>query len=1172
MHDFSLEAPLKTNIAYLRFRVDTLGEYFIYEEAQQLKKYLPTFLCGTIERLDQNINYSCCKEFIELYKPQWPAFPKSKKDIYVRGINAYKEFLKQQGIKLFHAQFFTDAVFYHQLIKECQLPLIVNLRGVDLFSFANQAYLPEVMPDVSKFVVKSHSMKSELTSLGCDPDKIEVIYGGINTDKIIFKPRVPNKENLKILSAGRFVDKKGTEITLKFFYRFLKICPGAELTLIGEGELKNYVHQLIMRMGIESKVKIKDYMPHPLFIKELYRHNLFILPSRTAKDGDQEGIPNVLKEAMASGMPVISTNHSGIPELIKDMETGYLVDENDHCGIAGKVQWILNNKADAFHACINARFYVEKKFNVKKTARQIERLYDDLLMPDYVRSSMDVNRGKLPKIFRVDLHLNKGCNSKCIMCDDWKNNITSSYSREDISRVLGQLQAFGVNQVRFHGQEPTLMKDLFAVMQEAKDKGFHVGLKTNALIFSSIDKVKKLDGILDDLYLSIDACDEKIHNMMRGNKQSFSRNMFLAESLRKINPKINIFINAVVSNANYKHLVGLLDLAQSKNIDRVSFVHLSTNNKDDIGHLKLSKAQLKEFYFQIWPQILKKSSDYDIPVSVDPYLYSLIGLPVNLQIKKLKQGYGKFEEEIDNFSNGLHGKTFYSHKTCYGVLDHATVDWEGNVFPCCAMPRSNETAIGNLHKDDYSTIWNSEKYVKYRKSILRGECRFKDQCSRSFKETVDLSHYFDKDKQNIESNGDFEPIRPESSDNDTLNQYNLQKLIYYSYAKSNIYQRKFKDLRVSNGRTDFSALPCVKRDELKYSFPKKDVVPNYFNEDYGIFRTSSCGSKSFLYARPIKSNIFGRMSASFMYTGMWKIGDPWLKLTSLNCLESQYPLKTTSTASQTRNHKMGAINIYASDNFLDEPRSEIKRIYDLILDSKARLIHCNPSHLKLLLYRFQMEGMPLKGQFAVHSTYETLLPSTRKLINKYLDCKIFNQYGCSEIGPISFRCRHGNNHIFSNTVHVELRPAHDLNRSDIGRVAVTHLKNYVMPFIKYLNGDIATIPEDKKCACGLNNPIMGDIVGREDEAINYKGKIVFPLELDSLFCDLENLLQYQVVYKNNQFILQLVSEDNSQPFPDNILREQFKHYFNDHELKVHVEQKAFILPKRKGKYSSVVSK
>lgn len=1160
---------LRSRIVFLRFCLDTLGENFIYEEADHFKNYSAIVLCGVIKRLDKVLTHYCYRDFVKLYHQnfQWPEFPESQEEIYHKGLSKYKEIIKRQHAKLIHAQFLTDAYFFYPLIKASGLPLVVSLRGYDLFNSNIKSYLSAISPSVSKFLVKSESMKNALASYGVEHKNIQVIYGGVNTDKTIFKPRIPSENNIKILSAGRFVDKKGYNITLKFFSQLLKTYPNADLTLIGEGELREDLIELIANLGLSEKVTINNYLTHSLFIKELYKYNLFVLPSRTSKDGNKEGIPNVLKEAMASGMPVISTYHSGIPELIADNETGYLVQENDHLSMLDKFNTILENSENTFQICLNARFFIEKYFNAKKSAEQLERLYDYLLMPDFVRSAKDLNEGGKPSQFRMDLHLSKGCNSKCIMCGNWKTELWSSYTRKDVSKLFDQLKSFGVNQVRFHGQEPTLMKNIFSIIKEAKDKGFRTGLKTNALIFSDKNKVKMLTGTLDDLYLSIDSSNENIHNSMRGMSQSFATNMFLLKNLRKINPNVNVYFNAVIANINYRHLEGLLDIARSLNVNRVSFVHLANKN-DEIKNFKLSKDQFKEFYFQIWPRILKKSLDHNIPVSIEPYFISLLGLPISHQIRKLTNPSGDFDEEIDNFINGDYGKQFYKKHSCYGVLDHGTIDWEGNVYPCCAMPRPAEYAIGNIHKNSFDEIWNSAEYIKYRKSILDGECRFQEQCGRAFKKTVQYNDYFSNQSETCPDpiNDTFQN---QYKDNDSLNKYKLEKIVYYSFAKTKFYQEKFKDFLKKNWKFNIPTLPYSTRRELKNLFPEKDIVPNYFNEDYGIYRTSSCGSEAFLYARPLKTNTFNRMATSFIHTGKWTTGQPWLKMTSINCIEAQYPVETSSFSSYSESRSSSNKVVPTSDDFIHEPISRIKDIYKLITSTKTSLIHTNPSHLKLLLHRFKKENMSLDKQYAVHSTYELLLPSTKNIIKQYLNCSVFNQYGCSEVGPISFTCSNGNNHIFSDTIHVDVLPDNKLNRQDVGRVVITHLNNFVMPFVKYYNGDYAYILKDNKCSCGLKSPLMGDIVGRDNQIIVYNSKVVFPLELDSLFSKLKNILIYKVIFQENQFFVKLVPMDADKKIPSEILIDNFKHFFKDINVQIHIEILDTIFPKRKGKYFNV---
>ena len=712
-------------------------------------------------------------------------------------------------------------------------------------------------------------------------------------------------------------------------------------------------------------------------------------------------------------------------------------------------------------------------------------------------------------------------------------------------------------------------------MKEAKERGFMVGVKTNALIFDNEEKIAFFCRYVDHVYLSIDSPQEKIHNYLRGNKDSFARNINLVKFVKRNFKSVKIFFNTVITNINYKTLPQLLDLAHSLKVDKVSFVHLNTKNKRDIKDIRLSKEQFNEFYFQIWPQILKKSRSFNIPVNVDPYFCSLLEESIEEQIRRLKSNSSEFDEEIDNFSKGLYGKKFYSNYVCYGVWDHITIDWEGNVYPCCAMPRNRNTRIGNIFYKKFSQLWNTEKYKKYREQILRGNCKFKNQCSRYFKYTLKINKYIKEylekfnninyTKEIIDSYLQQVNYNPDSI------QDKLKMMIYYSFIKSDFYRNKFKSKIRLGERIKMQSLPIITREQVKEAFSSSNIVCNYYEEPYGVFKTSSQGRQAFHYARPLNLKRYPHMYVCFLFTDKWKIGDKWLKLTGVNSLNTVNPLKTDNAQFLPFiNLEIQQILVPPSDNYLKEPRSKIKKIYTLIKNSNACVIHANPTYLKFLLNRFWRENLKLNGEFAVNSTYELLLPSTEKLICKYINCYIQDQYGCSEVGPIGFRCREGNYHIFVDSVYVELVPAKDLDREDVGRIVVTDLRNKIMPFVKYFTGDYAYIVKNKECKCGLKTPFIGKILGRESQIIFYKGKCYFPLEIDSIFYTIDNVLHYRISFFKDVFLVEVVREDSNKFIDIKQLRENFLAFFDDARLNLKIKIVEEILPSvRGGKYYTV---
>ena len=1177
----------KANIAFLKYNINTIGENFIYEETEKIERYNSFYFCGRIMNRDRQLQTVCYEPFKELFSPKWPKFSKKYLSVYNNGIDLFYDFIKSRNIKLLHAQFATDALFYYELIKKSKMPLIVNIRGYDLYSDKICIEIPSLFEITNKFIVKSKSMKEELIKLGCDQSKIKVIYGGVDVDNISFNPR-KLKNNLKILSVGRFVEKKGFDITLGSFKEILNEYPYAKLTLIGEGELKQNIEKIIETLGLEKNVEIKSFMPHEEFIKELDNHDIFILASKTASNGDKEGIPNVLKEAMASGMPVISTMHSGIPELIQDGINGYLVKEGDYHSIVSKINEYVINEKKTFEMCLNARLNVEKNFNVNNTVSQTELIYDELAMPNLVKNAILVQQGQKPIEFRTDLHLVAGCNSKCIMCDDWKNKVVSDFSTEKIIALFDELKKFGVTYVRFHGQEPTIRKDFTLLIKEAKARGFRVGVKTNALLLNE-KMIKDVSDSLDDLYLSIDSAFENVHNSIRGRSDSFNKNLNAAKLIKQINPKINLYLNSVVCVANYNDLDKMMDLGKKLNADRVSFVNLNTKNKRDISQVKLTKEHLKEFYFKVLPKILEKSIEYGIRFNLDPQFYKLLGMPREKQLIELKENPEQFEEEINNFEENDYGKTFYEKATCYGILDHNTIDWKGNVFPCCAMPRAPELAIGNVFENNFSEIWKSEKYTNYREDIIHGKCKFKNQCTRGQAQTKETNKWLYKKPLSL--NLTTESLTNQYEHDDDLAKQKLKNMIYFAFLKTEFYNKKFKNVSKLNEHDfDISQLSITTRDELRLEVPK--IINNYFELEYDFFKTSSRGEEAFVFARPLKYSDFPKMAVSFMNNGKWEMGNPWLKLTSINCLNSGC-FSREDTEKTT-------ILIKTSDNFLQEQKENIISRYITMKDSKTRIIHANPSYLKILLFMFKKYNLRLEKRYVVNSTYELLLPTTKKKIEQFLDCEIFNQYGCSEVGPISFNCKLNKNHIFTESVYVEVIPDKlSFGREDIGRVVVTDLRNKVMPFVRYYTGDLAKVSDNKNCSCGFTTPIMGNVVGREKDLIFYNGKAITPLEIDSIFYDTENILIYQLqtlrkfdqnerlqtlrkfdqnerlqtLGKTNsekrKFIINLVLEDPSKAFLSEQIISRFRKVFDDVDIKIKLVD--YILPDESGKYKSIIA-
>ncbi len=206
--------------------------------------------------------------------------------------------------------------------------------------------------------------RDALIETGAAADEVSVHHMGVKTEEIAFRP-AERREALALISVCRLTEKKGIEYALRALAQVWSQRPDIEWTysIIGGGELLGEMKELASRLGIAPRVEFLGPRPHAEVKQRLAEAHIFLLPSVRAGDGDLEGIPVALMEAMAAGLTVVSTYHSGIPELIEDGVSGLLAPERDAAALAKKLVWAADN-ADLCRAlAVEARRKVEDDFN-----------------------------------------------------------------------------------------------------------------------------------------------------------------------------------------------------------------------------------------------------------------------------------------------------------------------------------------------------------------------------------------------------------------------------------------------------------------------------------------------------------------------------------------------------------------------------------------------------------------------------------------------------------------------------------------------------------------------------------------------------------------------------------------------------------------------------------------
>ncbi len=182
--------------------------------------------------------------------------------------------------------------------------------------------------------------------------------------------------SVRFISLGRMVEKKGQIYLLEAFKRVLDSGVNAELTIIGQGPLRNKLVGAIDKFGISAKVNLIDKLLNSEVMQVLMSHNIYVQPSVVSRNGDQEGIPTAIMEAFACELPIIATKHAGIPEIVENNVSGILVPERDSEKLAEAMIKLAKDTELCKQFGVNGKKIVNEKYNVNKQNKKLCELYE----------------------------------------------------------------------------------------------------------------------------------------------------------------------------------------------------------------------------------------------------------------------------------------------------------------------------------------------------------------------------------------------------------------------------------------------------------------------------------------------------------------------------------------------------------------------------------------------------------------------------------------------------------------------------------------------------------------------------------------------------------------------------------------------------------------------------
>jgi colanic acid/amylovoran biosynthesis glycosyltransferase len=291
--------------------------------------------------------------------------------------------LQQNECSLLHIYFGNNGVFWLPYLRRAALPTVVSFHGADATMQASSAEtraLLEMSQLSTLILARTQSLANALLIKGVPAERIRLHRAGIPLDDFPVVPRRDPKESRwRVIQACRLVEKKGIPTTLDAFANFRRAQPNAILTIAGDGPLRGHFADHARRLGLGESVRFAGLLT-TLELARLYQQSdIFVHPSETGADGNQEGIPNSLLEALASGLPAITTRHGGIGEAIEDGVSGFLIPERDPYQLSARLLELSKNSQLRNSIGMAGAEVVRSRFDLPSQIDILEGLYDEAI-------------------------------------------------------------------------------------------------------------------------------------------------------------------------------------------------------------------------------------------------------------------------------------------------------------------------------------------------------------------------------------------------------------------------------------------------------------------------------------------------------------------------------------------------------------------------------------------------------------------------------------------------------------------------------------------------------------------------------------------------------------------------------------------------------------------------
>lgn len=292
--------------------------------------------------------------------------------------------LRRRRYDVFHCQYssLTPYALEWRRLGLLDAPIIGHLRGYDITQEVRnrgEEQTRKLFAEIDFMVAASGHFRHLALELGCSPERCRVIPSAIDLDRFPHRPPAEITDRpVRIAAVGRLVEKKGFSDALKALTDLRERGIDAVLDLVGDGPLMPVLRDRAEELGLSPSVTFHGALTSPKVAQILAGSDIFVAPSVTSSTGDQDGIANSIKEAMAVGLPVVTTRHGGIPELVVDGDTGFLVPEHAPELLAERMERLARDVDLRRRFSVAGRSEVEARFSPTATNQRIEETYREV--------------------------------------------------------------------------------------------------------------------------------------------------------------------------------------------------------------------------------------------------------------------------------------------------------------------------------------------------------------------------------------------------------------------------------------------------------------------------------------------------------------------------------------------------------------------------------------------------------------------------------------------------------------------------------------------------------------------------------------------------------------------------------------------------------------------------